>query len=272
MILFNDTRLELKKFPNGETNITKEFLDNKRNEKLHMGKDRFTLKYQSDEDLFQLLLLRKAVWFPVELEIPYFPYSRMDRKSASHVFTLKTVCKFINWLEFDQVWVYEPHSDVTPALLNKCRVVTIVPQLLTKAGYNPKKDFVLYPDAGAHKKYADLIKAPRELTGFKKRNFATGRIASLEIYPTQLGGASTEDAKVFIVDDLCSKGGTFVLAAAALAKTLFHNINLVVAHCEPSIYKGEIFTSNLIDHVYTTDTIPRDDTSEKLTSYNYQSV
>ena len=254
MILLNNIPLEIQKFPNGESRIEKEqFSDFLKNS---IGRPKVILKYESDSDLLQLLLVRKALWFPVELHIPYFPYSRMDRKSESHVFTLKSVAKYINWLDFEKVYIYEPHSDVTPALLNKCSIVSLIPNLLFGTDFDIKKDCVLYPDATAYKHYSDLIKSPLELIGIKKREFATGKIKELHIAGDCLiEGEELANKRVFIIDDLCSKGGTFLLAAEKLKAMGAGEINLVVAHCEASIFLGKLAHSRLIKNVYTTDSI-----------------
>lgn len=46
----------------------------------------------------------------------------MDRvKNPDEVFTLKYFCEFINDLKFDVVYVNDPHSDVSMALLNNVK-------------------------------------------------------------------------------------------------------------------------------------------------------
>lgn len=247
MILFNGVPIEFGSFPNGETLIHKPFFSKNKN----FEKNTVTLKYESDIDLFRLLLVRKSLWFPCDLAITYFPYSRMDRNSEEYIFTLKSVAKFINWMEWDSVTIYEPHSDVTPALINKCKVVYLVPKLLSNFNFNFAGEFaVFYPDAGAQKRYSEILKLEPELIGFKKRDFVTGRITDLQIL-----GKRGDTETVVIVDDLCSKGGTFILAAEKLRELGFKNIFLVVGHCEETIFKGEIFRTDLIDGVFTTDSI-----------------
>lgn len=254
MILFNDSLIEIKKFPNGEAIIEKSDIADHVDDG---GKNVITLKYESDADLFDLLLVKKATWFPVDLKLPYMPYSRMDRKSDNYVFTLKSVCKFINWLDFRKVRLYEPHSDVTPALLQKCVVFDLIPELLKKTDFNRLEDCVLYPDANAYKKYSDLLKIEKELVGFKKRDFTTGKITSSKVFhfDDYLFNDGLIGHKVYIIDDLCSKGGTFVQAAEQLKEMGAGEINLVVAHCETNIFNGVIFDTELIKKVYTTNTI-----------------
>ncbi len=255
MLLFNNQPIIIKQFPNGESLLDKPFFG-----KYKQEKNVVTLKYESDADLFHLLLVRKSLWFPCDLHIPYFPYSRMDRNSQEYIFTLKTVCKFINWMEWQSVTIYEPHSDVTPALLNHCKIVSLIPKLLALTDFDKEKDFVLYPDAGAQKKYAELVGANNELIGLKKRDFKTGRISNLQITGGDYSINAREtwalsDKRIFIIDDLCSKGGTFILAVNELMQMGAEEFFLIVGHCEDTIFKGEILTNKFIKKVYTTNSL-----------------
>ena len=57
------------------------------------------------------------------LQMPYIPNARMDRvKNTDEVFTLKYFAEFINSLGFRRVNVYDPHSNVSEALINNISV------------------------------------------------------------------------------------------------------------------------------------------------------
>lgn len=248
MILHNNERVLFGQFPNGEVNL----------KKIRIAPEDInqvvTLKYEDDRDLFHLLMVRKAITVPAILRITYAPYSRMDRDSDVYTFSLKVFTEFINSMNWDKVIIYEPHSDVLPALLDRVQVVDITasPQMRAKinmtlgsmTGYQ-----ICYPDVGAFKRYSDKFQTANPLVGFKVRDFETGKILSLNV-----SGEHHSD-NVVIVDDLCSKGGTFVMTAQKLREMGFKKIVLAVAHCEYTIFEGEIFNSNLIDHVITTDSI-----------------
>ena len=60
---------------------------------------------------------------------------------------------------------------------------------------------------------------------------------------------------VLIIDDICSRGGTFYHSAKALKEAGAKNIYLYVTHCENTILEGELLTSGLIEKVYTTNSI-----------------
>jgi nicotinamide phosphoribosyltransferase len=258
MILFNEQEVKIHKFPNGESLIDKEFFT-----KFELEKNVLTLSYESDAELFQLYLIKKALWFLVSLRITYMPYSRMDRASNEYLFTLKYFAEFINSLNFEHVYIYEPHSDVTMTLIERSIPISLIRQLLRKTDYNNSSDCILFPDSGAYKHYSHLLQPGTELTGYKKRDFKTGRITNLAINNIE----EAKGRRVFIVDDLCSKGGTFLMAAEKLKEAGATEINLVVAHCEESIFDGKIFSTDLIKHIYTTDSIKKEFVTNRLTMF-----
>ena len=152
-------------------------------------------------------------------------------------------------MNFDKVIVLDPHSDVSCALLDNLEVNYNVSYYWDEK-FNINDDFVyMFPDNGAAKKYSEkLLRKPTNyIIGNKHRN-NEGRIDTYELVNFQPG-----IEKVVIVDDICSYGGTFVAAAKALREQGVKQIDLVVSHCEPNIFKGDIF--DYIDHVYTTDSI-----------------
>ena len=216
--------------------------------------NKITWLYDNDSELFTLQCLvdhirecrpRNLIY----LEMPYIPNARQDRKVSNRLFTLKTFTKIINAMNFDKVIVLDPHSDVSCALLDKLEVNYDVPYYWDER-FNVNDDFVyMFPDNGAAKKYSEkLLRKPTNyIIGNKHRN-SEGRIDSYELINFQPG---TE--KVVIIDDICSYGGTFVAAAKALREQGVNQIDLVVSHCEPNIFKGDVF--EYIDHVYTTDSI-----------------
>jgi ribose-phosphate pyrophosphokinase len=112
------------------------------------------------------------------------PYSRMDRRMGTDVFTLKYACDFINSLGFTQIYVHESHSDVAVALLNNYIAfedgVHLFELVSKEIEFDKEKDYVFFPDAGAQKRYSKLD-VPNQLVGFKKRNVETGKIDSLQV-------------------------------------------------------------------------------------------
>ena len=85
--------------------------------------------------------------------MPYIPDARMDRvKKRKEIFTLKYFAQIINLLNFEQVEVLDPHSDVSAALFNKVHVGTpnrMIETAVKKIASNNLMMF--YPDAGSMK-------------------------------------------------------------------------------------------------------------------------
>ena len=251
MIYLNNKLVEIKKFPNGETFINTQELNIKE-------QNIIKLKFQGDEDIMHLVFLKKYLDEnnqSASLKIGYIPYSRMDRTEGIALFTLKYFCQVINSLNFNIVDVYEPHSDVSVALIDRVRVVNksaeMARNMIRELSKKQEKLFVVYPDAGAQKRYSKQIKYDNILTANKERDFKTGNIKSLEITGKYAGGSFN----AIIVDDLCSRGGTFMLTAKKLKEMGAKDIYLVVTHCEDTIFEGDILKTDLIKNVFTTDSI-----------------
>ena len=201
--------------------------------------------YDDDSELFLLQCLVDRIkevspLAAIRLTMPYIPNARQDREVSNRLFTLKSFCKIINNMGFSEVKVLDPHSDVSLALLD--RVVTELP-LKDCCKFSDDVVF-MYPDAGAAKKYKDDGDA---IIGNKHRN-EEGRIDRYDLLNFKEGTKT-----VVIVDDICSYGSTFVEAAKALKEKGVEYICLMVSHCEPNIFKGQVF--DYIHRVFTTDSI-----------------
>lgn len=264
MIYLNGEKVEIKKFPNGEALINAEKLNP------ITGINEIKLKFESDEDITHLIFLKSHLderKIKCNLTLPYLPYSRMDRTEGTMVFTLKYLCKLINDLNFESVTIFEPHSEVSSALLDRVNIVNmskiLAEDLLRKLNDGKDEVYLVYPDAGAEKRYRKLINYEKVLTASKERDFKTGYIKNLEIK----NSAEVKDFKAIIVDDLCSKGGTFMLTASKLKEIGANEIYLVVTHCENTIFEGGLLKSDLIKGIYTTDSI-LDKNHEKIKVYN----
>ena len=266
MIKLNGAPIKITNFPNGEIKID--------TTDVTVSLARATvveLKFENNSDLFNLMLVKKFLDEmypnrPITLHIPYFPYERMDRTEGQVVFTLKYVASFINSLNFAEVIIHEPHSDVVTALLDRVKVVNSTIALFKKY-FNSLTDarkarpiYIVCPDAGAQKRYSKQLKGmPFSILVMNKtRDFNTGEILSTEL----IGDIPTESFDAFILDDLCSRGGTFVACAKAIREKApnCREITLVVSHCEDTILHGEILKRNCdksseINKVVTTDSI-----------------
>jgi ribose-phosphate pyrophosphokinase len=221
----------------------------------HHGAVKVEWLYEGDSELFTLICVKRHIdtHFPGErviLDMPYIPHARMDRvKADEDVFTLKYFAEVINSLHFSIVWVRDAHSNVSLALIdNVCD--TGVKAYIKKAIELSGADAMFYPDEGAMKRYSEHATIPYAF-GMKKRDWETGKILGLDI----INGDAVKGKNILIVDDICSRGGTFYYSAKALKEAGAANISLYVTHLEETVMIGDLPTSNLIEHIYTTESI-----------------
>ena len=250
MIKYNGKEVTLNHFPDGTLLVKETVADTDRAV--------ITWLYENNEEMVALYFLTKHLQAKdvkeIALELPYIPNARQDRVKASEdVFTLKYFAEFINGLGFSEVTVLDPHSYVSEALFDHLKIRTpkcYVEQVLEKLG-TKENVLLFFPDEGAMKRYSSMFELPY-VFGIKKRNWTNGEILGLDVTGrTELIKGST----VLIVDDICSRGGTFYHSAKALKELGASKVYLYISHCENTILGGEILTTDLIGKVYTTNSI-----------------
>lgn len=194
------------------------------------------------------------------LNVSYLPYARQDHTSTKEdSLSLKVVADMINSCGFDEVKIFDPHSDVSLALINKSFAVRPI-GLLTVATSNNQDAIIVSPDAGAYKRIHSLcskIGWDGEISSCSKARTPDGRIASIQCDREDYQGKD-----VIIVDDICDGGGTFVLLAKELKKRNAGKINLCVSH---GIFSRGLEALEGIDHIYTTESMCDLASSDKLT-------
>lgn len=168
----------------------------------------------------------------LRLVLPYVPYARQDRVALDgEPLSIKVFCTLINSMGFDTVEVWDPHSDVTPALLNNVRIrptkdlMQMTFNAVGKANLLQECAFVA-PDAGARKRVSNLAKqfGVEAVFADKVRDPVTG----------QLSGAHVEGdlpaRPLLVVDDICDGGGTFLELARVLREKTTQPLYHYVTH------------------------------------------
>lgn len=198
----------------------------------------------NSDDIMTLLLLcdaLKRMGKTIEtIIIPYFPYARQDRVcNRGEALSVKIMADLINSIGAGQVVIHDPHSDVTPALINNYFVTKLddlcPPEIL-------EGKMIICPDAGAEKKIR-LLKRPYILCT-KDRDTATGEIKRTIVHHH----GSLDGQNCIIVDDICDGGRTFIEIAKVLKSKNAGTIDLYVTHGIFS--KGMEVFKGLIDKVY----------------------
>ena len=251
MIKVGDNKIEVKHFPDGTQML---FDCNVNNFPENLGKYVITWNYESDEELITLIYIvshirRTCPAAPIHLNMPYIPNARMDRtKNPGEVFTLKYFINIINNLHFDKVFVLDPHSDVSVALLNNVTVINpndyiakTIQQIKDDNHIEDDKEIVIYfPDAGAYKRYKDIecLKPYEKIYGQKVRDWNTGKITGLTIVDkdNNIIHGSLENNYVLMIDDIISYGGTMYYSALKINEFNSKKIYTYATHVEPKSF------------------------------------
>jgi len=222
------------------------------------GKTEILAYLNTANDIMNLLLAVDAIRrinpeSSIELTIPYFPYARQDRVcNEGEALSVKVMANLVNSLHCDTVTIYDPHSDVTPALLDHCQIITlsdIVANSKLVKIIHENELILLSPDAGSEKKiHATAKKVSNQkrsievICASKTRDTKTGDITATHIY------GDVKDKSFIILDDICDGGRTFIEIAKVLRSKGSLDVYLYVTHGIFS--KGLDVLKSYFKHVY----------------------
>ncbi len=200
---------------------------------------------KSSDDLMDVLLLNNALKhyhdFDIGLKLPYFPYAQQDRYAGEGAaFSLKVFVGIINAANFSSVKILEPHSDVTPALLNNCYIEYMdeyVLEFIKRLNFEAGSVVLVAPDGGAVKRtdrIFNFLSANKcealDKSGYaiasKTRDLNTGKLRFLGIQ------GDIVKKNLLILDDINIGGGTFLQLAEGIKNTniLIKSLSLFTAH------------------------------------------
>lgn len=216
----NDNKLEMAfswfKFPGGELHFDV-FPPPMADGSLHITTD----LANSDEIMLVVLLADTFRDWEKTLELFYTPYARQDRRTShGEPFSLRAFAKLINSCGFKRVTVYDPHSDITAALIDNIYVIKrleLVKENWVNGILKQKNAVILSPDAGAMKTNNEIAKYYKlpHFSATKVRDIKTGEITSTRIYAAE---SELKGKDVVILDDICDGGRTFIEIAKVLIK------------------------------------------------------
>ena len=183
------------------------------------------------------------------LIIPYFPAARQDRVMIKgEPLSVKVYADIINSFQFKKVIVFDAHSEVTPAVLNNCEVVTNH-KFIQKVIQEINNGVILIsPDGGALKKIyklAEFLGGIDVVECSKSRDVKTGKLTGFKVYDDDLQGIDC-----LIVDDICDGGGTFIGLAQELKNKNAGKLYLAVSH---GIFSKGFEELKCFERIFTTD-------------------
>ncbi|MDP3733307.1 MAG: ribose-phosphate diphosphokinase, partial [Candidatus Daviesbacteria bacterium] len=215
-----------------------------------------------DSNIMELLLIidaaRRSSASEITAVIPYFGYSRQDRKDRPRVpVSAALVAGLIEYAGADRIVTIDIHSEQEVGFSK-------IPWDILYASYNLlqvlKKEFkgenlvVASPDKGGVPKatfFADLLDAEGIAIVFKERDVYRENVSeTLDM----MGDVKGKD--VLLVDDMIDTAGTIVGAANLLKKKGAKSISVAATHGIFSPPAMERIDKSSLDKVFITDSVP----------------
>ncbi len=189
-----------------------------------------TARLKSGDDVMALLLLTDAVRrlkpsLEITLVCPYLPYARQDRVAyPGEALSAAVFCTLINAQRYASVEIWDAHSDVSLALLDR---VANIPASSFVRRIVRADDVIVAPDAGAAKRAGACAKQAGlpMVQAEKIRSTDTGEITGTKVHSDHIGSRN-----FLIVDDICDGGRTFIELAKVLRPLTNGRIKLYVTH------------------------------------------
>ncbi len=254
------TGCDIRQFSDGEIGV--EIRDNVR------GADVFVVQSTStpgNDYLMELLIimdaLRRASAARITAVLPYFGYSRQDRKTKPRIaITAKLVSDLIVCAGAHRVLTMDLHAGQVMGFFNiPVDNLYARPVLLNyiKRNFHGQSLCIVSPDAGGvprARAFAQRLNAG--LAIIDKRRSAPNEIEEMKVVGDVRGKTA------IIVDDMVDTGGTLDMAADAL---LEHGATRVLACCSHAVLSGKAkqrFAQSRIEKVIVSDTIYHPDEQE----------
>lgn len=248
-------------------------------------------RIQSSQDVMELLMVTEALraWdsTPIRLVLPCLAYQRQDRRCcAGESHSLKVFAGLINGLGFESVTVFDLHSDVAGALIDRINIIdqkTVIGRfdaLNKRLQPTSPADRPLFvsPDAGSNKKTSELAGLYSHdyfIRADKLRELATGKIKEIVVVNPR---EEVEGRQCVIVDDLGDRMGTFIGLAKALKAKGAASVEVYITHAlltlpNPIDVLAPLYAAG-VDRVWATNSYRTDleGISPNLTVLNLESV
>ena len=230
----------------------------------------------TDEYLMELLVmidaLKRASASRITAVIPYYGYSRQDRRtrSARVAITAKLVAKMIEVAGADRVLTVDLHADQIQGFFDvPVDNVYASPLLLKDIWQQKYKDLIVVsPDVGGVVRARALAKRlnDADLAIIDKRRPKANVSEIMHII------GEVEGRTCVMVDDLVDTAGTLCHAAKALKEK---GAVKVVAYCTHAVLSGkamENLKNSVLDELVVTNTIPLSKEAEELGKIRQMSV
>ena len=231
----------------------------------------------SAENLMELLVLidalKRASVASVTAVVPYFGYSRQDRRMRSSrvPITAKLAAKMFSTAGADRVLTVDPHADQIQGFFDiPVDNVYASPLLLADIwrAYGTENLIVVSPDVGGVVRARAVAKRldDADLAIIDKRRPRANVSTVMNII------GDVEGKTCVMVDDIVDTAGTLCAAAAALKA---RGALKVAAYCTHAVLSGpavDNITNSQLDELVVTDTIPLKDAARVCSKIRQLSV
>lgn len=230
-----------------------------------------------DSNIMELLLIidaaKRSSASEITAVIPYFGYSRQDRKDRPRVpISASLIAGLIEYAGAYRLVSLDIHSEQAPGFIKSpwdtlYGSYALLPVLKKRFSKNL---IVVSPDKGGVPKatfYADKLSADGLAIVFKERDIYKENISqTLDI----MGNVKGKD--ILIVDDMIDTAGTIMGAANLLKERGAKSISVAATHGLFSHPATGQIENSLINQIFITDTVPLKDEILKNPKYTVVSV
>lgn len=247
-------KVHLKSYPSGEKYC--QYEENIR------GNDVFLVQATSfpcNDNLMELLVMadaaRRASAGRLTAVIPYFGYSRQDRKDKSRVpISAKLIMDLLAAAGFDRILTMDLHAEQIQGFTNLPVDQLSFKPTLVEALNSVYVNVVVAPDIGSVKRadeYATKLRAELAIVSKKRKNETTVEVKHF------IGDVAGKN--VVIIDDLTESAGTLIEAAIACREQKAATVNCAITHgCFTSVGDmrlAEAFEKGTIDRLFVSNSI-----------------
>jgi ribose-phosphate pyrophosphokinase len=249
--------VELSTFPNDETYCR--YLESIR------GADVFIVQTGAppvDKNLMELVLMIQAAKLAsakrITAVIPWFPYSRQDRKAKPREpISARLVADMLQLAGVDRVLTMDLHAGQIQGFftipVDHMTALQLFATHFRDLGLSGEGVVAVAPDAGRAKhavRFAEMIEASFAI-------MHKMRVAADHVEVTEVTG-KVRDRRAIVGDDVSTTGGTLIAGAQALKEHGATEVNVFVTHALFSDEALERIGNSEIDRIVVTDTIPVD--------------
>lgn len=256
------TKLELKRFSNGERYAR--FTESVR------GRDLFLIQsiseaneYSINDAILETIIIidaaRRASAGSITVVLPFFPYSRQDRKALPREpISAAIIVRALEMAGANRIVSIDLHSPQIQAVAtipfdHLIAEPTIIDEL-QKLIKTPHNTSVVSPDAGRAKEsemYANTLGIDYVIIPKKREASVPHGIT----HPEQVEGVAGKNC--IIIDDMIDTGGTILSAAKSLKKSGAKTVTVFATHGILSNNAADKFNVSVVDRLFVLDTVPQ---------------